>query len=130
MSTQPKEELETIYWDYWEEVNRLKAGRKDVLVRNLKPVIFAILFFILSLFFSFPHCFVWGFVILIVFNIGFALVKVHTYAEKEVVKSAQSRPGFTIFCKPYFNQNYWPYRMVSGEKYEKFLSLIGRKIPE
>ncbi len=53
MSTQPKEELETIYWDYWEEANRLKAGRKDVLVRNLKPVIFAILFFILSLFFSF-----------------------------------------------------------------------------
>jgi hypothetical protein len=130
MSTQPDEELETIYWDYWEEADRVKKGRKDVLVRNLRGVIAGILIIIFTLFFGIPHCILWAAVFITVFNLVYALVMANNYAEKEASKSAQSRPGFTTFFKPYFNRNYWPYRMVTGEKYEKFLSLVGRKISE
>ncbi|MDI7276549.1 MAG: hypothetical protein QME94_11265 [Anaerolineae bacterium] len=53
------------------------------------------------------------------------------HASEQAGRAAETRPGFLEFFRLVYSSplgwGYWPRRMVTGKKYERFLSIIGRK---
>jgi hypothetical protein len=63
---------------------------------------------------------------------GTVIVLVGNYISRkslneQVQKVAASKRGFADFFKLYLTRRYWPDQMVTGEKYSRFLSIIGEK---
>lgn len=127
MSTQPDEGLEIIYNDYLEEVERIKKERNRAFNQYRLGAFIGPLIMIAAVLGYLPPYAFWGGLIISLILLGVAYVMANNHAEKEVNKTAQSRPGFTEFYKLSSNRKYWPYEIVAGEKYDKFLSIIGRK---
>jgi hypothetical protein len=127
MNTQVDENIETIYDDYQEEAKRVNQDRMRAFNKYRWGGLIGCLFMILALFGILPRPAFWGGAFIIVIAIGLGIFAVRTRGKKEAEKSAKSRPGFTEFYKRYSDGRYWPYQIVPGEKYEKFLTIIGRK---
>jgi hypothetical protein len=127
MSTQSDGDLKTIYNDYLNEATRVKKERNRRFSLYRLAMFIGIIMMLASVLGGVPPTtFWWG---VIVAGIAFvvALVMANRYAVKEVAKTAQSKPGFTEFNKLFSKPNYWPNELVTGEKYNQFLSLLGRK---
>ena len=131
MSTQPDEDLEPIYSDYLVEAERVKKERMRAFNQYRLGSFIGIFIMIAVIPFGIlPPSAFWGGFFITVIAFVVANVMANKHAEKEADKTAQSRPGFTEFYKLYIWRNYWSIKMVTGEKYAKFQSIIGRRISE
>ena len=85
-----------------------------------------IILIIVSLLISFtPGIWVGAFFFVVEF--GTFYIKAQRSTRKEADKIALSKPGFQEFYKLFCKGDYWPYNMVTGKKYDEFLSILGRK---
>jgi hypothetical protein len=127
MDTLPDESIETIYDEYYGEADRLKKERMRLNGRYRLWGLIGILVMGLALLGKLPPSSFWVGALLTIIIVIVASAFANSRAQKEVEQAAQSRSGFVEFCKLYSNGKYWPYQMIAGEKYDKFLSIIGRK---
>jgi hypothetical protein len=126
MSTQPDQELAVLYSDYLKEAERVKKERIRV-YNQYRLGIFAGLIIMIGALLGLPPYAFWVGLIITVGGFFVAYVMADKHAAKEADRSAQSRPGFIEFYKLYFNRRWWPDELATGEKYDKFLSILGRK---
>ena len=126
MSTQPDPELKTIYTDYLVEAERVKKERIRVYNQYRLGMFLGLIIMIAALLGGLPPYAFWVGSVITVIAFVVAHVMADNHAKKEADKTAQSRPGFAEFYKLYFNRRWWPAEMVTGEKYDTFLSILGR----
>lgn len=60
-------------------------------------------------------------------TVGTVTARKKVLAEAGAVETALKLPGFNEFFKLFINRRWWPNQMVTGEKYQQFLSIIGKK---
>ncbi len=134
MSSRSVQEIEKIYMDYLQESKRIFKEYQ----RAYLPYAVAALVVLLvsgasclsassSLGPSGARTAFWlGLIIAgVVFVVGANKAKKH--ASEEASKTAKSKPGFEEFFRLHLLYHRWPKQMVTGKKYEQFLSIIGRK---
>jgi len=120
------EKIDAIYDDYLEEVKRVKKEWTRTFNLYRLGGLLGILIMIVTLFGKLPPSAFWAGAFLVLIMIVLGLFLASARAKKEAEKTAQTKPGFAEFYK-LFQRRYWPYQIVAGEKYDKFLSIIGRK---
>lgn len=136
MSSQIGQEVEKVYMDYLQESQRIfKEQQRKYVVPYMMAglVLFLVsgasclagLFAVIS-----PRAGSWLFWIFLIVAPIVAVVggnKAKQYSNEEASKVAKTKSGFDGFFKLYYSRRWWPKQMVTGEKYDKFLEIIGRK---
>ncbi|MBM3181147.1 MAG: hypothetical protein FJZ86_12430 [Chloroflexi bacterium] len=59
-------------------------------------------------------------------TVGTLTARKKVLAEANAVETSLKLPGFSEFFKLFYHRRWWPNQMVTGEKYQQFLSIIGR----
>jgi hypothetical protein len=134
MSTELVQDLETIYDSYCSDAASLQADRLRVsrpyrLGGGALAFVLGVIPMIASMLGKLPPGAFWAGAIVAVLIMGITLVLASNAEKRVIAEAAQSRPGFAQFYKLFLRRNYWPYKMVTGEKLDKFLAIIGRKSP-
>jgi hypothetical protein len=132
MNTQVDENIETIYDEYLEEAEQVKIRARTLPFPNIYTLgaIIGSILMLGALFFNGGFYILFGGAFITFISIGLVYISFNPRGKMEADKSAKSRPGFTEFYQLYSKGKYWPYQIVTGEKYDKFLSIIGRKTPQ
>jgi hypothetical protein len=137
MNAQPDPAIEVTYNEYLGEVTRIhKINLRAFSLYRLSMFI-GLIPMVLALFGKLPPGNFWSGVILAAIFYVVALVASNAQEKNSLAKAAQSRPGLAEFYKLQFRgakyfkvpgqDKYWPTPLVAGEKYDKFLSILGQK---
>ena len=134
MSTEPVQDLDAIYDSYWSDAASLQADRMRLsrpyrLSGGALALVFGVFPMIAALLGRMHPGAFWAGAFAALVIMGITLVLANNAGKKGLGPAAQSRPGFAEFYKLFQRRNYWPYKMVTGEKLDKFLTIIGRKSP-
>ena len=137
MDAQPDPAIEATYNEYLGEATRIHKDNMRAFSLYRLSMLIGIIPMVMALFGKLPPGNFWTGVILAAIFYVVALVASNAQEKNDIAKAAQSRPGFAEFYKLQFRsakyykvpgQNtYWPTPLAAGEKYDKFLSIIGRK---
>lgn len=135
--TDPK--IDEIYFDYLNRAKEITTGMRRFLLRS--P--YFLISVVLLLFNFWGLCYgligtsayenrnfaafaAWFWVLAIPLTlIGSA--KAQNWVKDEVFKVSESKKGFSKFFDLHYRKRWWPGKMVTGNKYEQFLSIIGRQ---
>jgi hypothetical protein len=135
MNSQPGQEIENSYMDYLQEATRIFKEQQRIV---LPYIVVALVLFLISG----ASCFAGLFAVISsragswLFWLGLIIApvvsvvganKAKKHAGEEASKAARSKPGFEEFFKLFYSRRWWPKQMVTGQKYEQFLTIIGRK---
>jgi hypothetical protein len=117
---EPETALETIYWDYLEEAEKVVKERESGIVKYFRWMLIGIMIMLLPLIGILPiyAVFYGAFFTIIAFFAGLVMAIIN--AKKIMEKAAKSRPGFPEFYKLFRKRDYWPYAMVTGKKTMNF----------
>ena len=129
MDTPVDEIIDAIYDDYLEEAQQVKTKANTLPWFNpyrAAAVIGAILM-LGGFFLGWGAYFLCGGMFMIVVSVALVFITANPRAIKEAEIIAQSKPGFSEFYRLYSKGKYWPYQIIPGEKYDQFLSIIGKK---
>jgi len=137
MNAQPDPAIEATYNEYLGEATRIHKDNMRAFSLYRLSMLIGIIPMVMALFGKLPPGNFWSGVILAAIFYVVALVASNAQEKNSLAKAAQSRPGLAEFYKLQFRgakyykvpgQNtYWTTPLAAGEKYDKFLSIIGRK---
>lgn len=138
MGSQIGQEVEKVYMDYLQESQRIFKEQQRVYVPYM---IVALVLFLVSGASCFaglsatisPRTGSWLFWIGLIVATIIGVIganKAKAYANDEASKSATNKSGFDEFFKLYYYRRWWPKQMVTGQKYNKFVEIIGKKESE
>ena len=138
--TSANQETENIYMDYLQESVRVFKIQQRTAIQYMAValVVFVIsgascyagLFAPSSLGYTGVRIASWAFWLGLIVATAIVVVgatKAKKQAYEEAAKITQSKPGFDEFFKLHYTRRWWSKQMVTGKKYEQFLSIIGRK---
>jgi len=126
MNTQVDEKIDAIYDEYREEAERIIHTHLPFPNIYTVGVIIGSILMLGALFLRWGTYTLCGGGFIWIISLGLSFFMVNRRAKKEAGKIAQTKPGFSEFYK-LSQRRYWPYQIVPGEKYERFLTIIGRK---
>jgi hypothetical protein len=123
-------EVENRYMDYLEEANRVfkkhRAAYLPFMIVGLLFICIGVTSFLWAGYRAAAWLFWLGLLAgMLTGVVGMVVAAKRAYAEADEV--AEEKPGFDEFFKLHYRRRYWPKQIVPGEKYERFLSIIGRK---
>ena len=134
MSSQADGEIERIYMDYLQDSLRIFKAQQRIYVPYMLVALVLIFVGVASCYAGWtlvisPRTGAWlywiGLILGVIVGV-FGGLKARRYARAEAEQVARTKAGFDEFFKLYYRHRWWPKQMVSGEKYNRFLEIIGR----
>lgn len=135
------EKNEKIYFDYLEEANKVRKEYWRAYRPFMIPALLAWLLAIAQFFigmtapriinyrgvYTASHSYIFWLGLLIALILGvIGTLHAKKRANEEARRKASLKVGFEEFYKLHFTRRWWPKKMVTGEKYDKFLSIINQ----
>jgi hypothetical protein len=140
MNAQPDPAIEATYNEYLGEATRIHKDNMRAFSLYRLSMLIGLIPMVLALLGKLPPGNFWSGVILAAIFYVVALVASSAQEKNSLAKAAQSRPGLAEFYKLQFRgakyykvpgqDKYWPTSLPAGEKFDKFLSILGRKSSE
>ena len=136
------EKNEKIYFDYLEEANKVRKEYWRAYRPFMIPAILAWLLAIAQFFIGMTasrmisyrvvniasHSYLFWLGLLVALILGvIGTLYATKRANEEARRIAGSKVGFEEFYKLHSTRRWWPKKMVTGEKYDKFVSIITQK---